>query len=200
MNVTAVLVTRGDVSLEAVRASLPFENVIVYDNSVQPDLAVYGRYQGLLEAPDDVIYVQDDDCLLPPESIAALVAAYEPGMLVANMPERFRQHYPDSCLVGFGAIFDKDLPTKAFIRYFAHEKRDIPTFQVNGNHAPSFYVPATFLRTCDVVFSTLTPRKLLDVPHEDLPWASDANRMWKQSAHYGERQEMLKLARSIRDS
>lgn len=180
-DVSAVIPTRGDTDLTEVLASLPpFFEVIVWDNSKREDLAVYGRYAPIGdEASCSVIYVQDDDCVLAPESFEILLASYEPGTLVANMPERFRVHYTDSCLVGFGAIFDWYLPSEAFDKH--------------GMDDP------TFLRTCDVVFTTLTPFKLVDVPFEDLPWAFAPNRMWKQPQHVGERMAALERARRVRD-
>jgi hypothetical protein len=55
-------------------------------------------------------------------------------------------------------------------------------------------------RTCDIVFTALTPRVLVDVPYEDLPWASAENRMWKQPTHREERGRMLELVRQVRDA
>lgn len=183
-----MLVTRGNVDMVPIIASLPFPQVIVWNNRSRGrgNELVYGRYKPIFdEATADAIYVQDDDCLLPPESIRALLAAHEPGALVANMPERFRQHYPDSALVGFGAVFDWHLPATAFLKW-----RD-------GGHKQ---LDARFKRCCDVVFTTLTERRILvDVAYEDMPYASDSDRMWKQPGHYGERIEVLELARKVRD-
>lgn len=152
-----------------------------------PDLSVYGRYAAIDRVAAPVILTLDDDVLLPPESIAALIAAYQPGHIVANMPERFRPHYPDSCLVGFGAIFDRDLPARAFQRLYEWDDE----YQGYGTEH--------FRRTCDVVFTTLIPRILLDLPYEDREFASAADRMWKQPGHHAERARMLDLARQVRD-
>jgi hypothetical protein len=183
--VSAVLVTRGDVDMTPVVESLPFDDVVVWDNSEQGDACVYGRYAAIYEAKHPVIYVQDDDCVLAPESIETLLAAYEPGKIVANMPERFRPHYPDSCLVGFGALFDRALPEASFKR-----------FRLTSGTG---WLSDGFTRTCDVVFTALTPRVLVDVPYEDREFASAPNRMWKQPGHHGERVRMLDLARQVRD-
>jgi hypothetical protein len=216
MNVSAVIVTRGDVDLSEILDSFPDEwERVVWDNGRgecrrskrfsftatwssselgQPlaDLSVYGRYSALSTpglCDGDVIMVQDDDCVLPRESLEALVAAYQPGQLVANMPERFRPHYPDSALVGFGAIFDRDLPKQAFDRFLF-------------THAKILYDDGVqrFNRTCDVIFTSLTPRILLDLPYRDLPWATDETRMYRQPDHVGERARMLELCRQVRDA
>jgi hypothetical protein len=193
-DVSAVLVTRGDVDMMPIVESLAeFADVNVWDNSVEPDLAVYGRYAALARCSRDVVLVQDDDVLLPRESILALCAAYEPGVLVANMPQRFRDtgFYDDHCLVGFGALFDRELPRSAFHR-FASDPFD-------GYSNWGWYLPGgeRFNRACDIVFSAFTPRKLLDLPYKDRDFASAPNRMWRQPNHVGERTRMLELVRQL---
>lgn len=196
-DVSAVLVTRGDVDMTEIFDSLAtagIEDVVVWNNSLEQNLAVYGRYAGIEQARHDVIYVQDDDCVLYPAAIGELVAAYEPGVLVANMPARFRHgFYAEHCLVGFGAVFDRDLPAKAFDGDWG-DPQILPLAAFAGV-APDF-----FNRGCDVVFSTLTPRKLVDVEHRDLPWASAAGRMWTSPGHQQERERMLALALQVRDA
>jgi hypothetical protein len=59
---------------------------------------------------------------------------------------------------------------------------------------------AKFLRTCDVVFTTLTPRVLVDVPKQDMAYATNSTRMYRQPGHLDERTRMLHLARKVRDS
>jgi hypothetical protein len=164
-----------------------------HGDSVQ-DLSVYGRYAAIAHALDsDLIYVQDDDCILPPESFDMLLAAYQPGHIAANMPERFRPHYPDSCLVGFGAIFDRELPSRAFGSY---DIEAITRWETGDGWQPP---KGTFHRTCDVVFTILTPRILIDAPVEILDYAHGDDRMWKQPTHVSERARMLALARRVRD-
>lgn len=186
MRVAACLVTRGNVPMEEILESIPADwEIVLWDNTKQPDLGVYGRYQAIELTDAELIYVQDDDAVLETADILELAAWLTvPGMLppdtlVANMPERFRPHYPDSCLVGFGAIFERHLPRLAFNRLGA--------------------APANFELTCDVYFTAGTAsRKLLDLPHRDQPWASDPDRMWKQTNHVPIRAEALALARMLR--
>jgi hypothetical protein len=217
VNVSAIIVTRGNVDLKPVLNSLPWEwEIIVWDNSYgyvkrqppggrdwntwtsigrgpnAPDLSVYGRYAAIEYASHDLIYVQDDDVIVS-DPQAIVVAWYEAlehpdnfngeNMVVANMPQEFRHDgYTDSCLVGFGACFHRDLPGKAFERFFA------------GNPARDMLA---FNRCCDVVFTALTPRVLVDVTKENLPYATDASRMYRQPDHVGGRQRMLDLVRSL---
>lgn len=191
--VSAVLVTRGDVDMTEILDSLDaarIEDVVIWNNALETvDLAVYGRYHAIEQARSPVIYVQDDDCVLEPGSLEQLLAAYEPGVCTANVPERFRQHYPDSGLVGFGAVFDRDLPEQAFARF--------GRFDFNGDPG---WVDGMFNRRVDNVFTTLTPMKLVDVAYRDQPWASAAGRMWTSPGHVGERDRMIELARRVRDA
>lgn len=182
MRVAAVIPTRGDQDLTEVIESIPPEwEVVIWDNSKREDLAVYGRYAAIELTDAPVIYTQDDDAVLDPESFDTLREEYQPGVLTANMPERFRHDfYREHCLVGFGAIFDRDLPKQAFDKFFATSR--------HGDDDP------LFLRICDVVFTALTTRHLVDVEHRDLPWASNPERMWKQPDHQSSRSNMLKQA------
>lgn len=219
--VSAVLVTRGDVELAPIVATFEadlFDEVIVWNNApathhaadlvasadaaahvpvIWPnvggvDLRVYGRYASMRAVPGHgIAYVQDDDCLLPRDSLAALLAAYEPGRLVANMPAPFRAHYSDSCLVGFGALFDAHLPAAAFDRF-------VPQVEALDPDETAF--AATFLRCCDVIFTTLTPTTWVDVPYTNMPYATGEDRMYRQPEHVSERADVLRRARQVRDA
>lgn len=182
--VSAVIPTRGDVDLTEIRARLPFDDVVVYDNSVEADVSVFGRYAALERCHHPVVYVQDDDCLIDPDAIAVLLAAYRPGEIMCNMPESRWEDYPDSCLVGWGAVFDRWLPHEAFYRYARR-------FSI---------VDREFMDTCDVVFTTLTPHRKLDLGFAHLPWAETAGRMFKQPEHIPTRTRTLQRAREIRDA
>lgn len=185
---TACLVTRGDVDLQPildVLGQLPCF-IVIWDNSRKDyDWSVLGRYRAARMAPTGLVYVQDDDCVLPPESIRALLAAWEPGALVSNMPAAFRHDfYEHHALVGFGAVFDRDLPDEALTRFTTMTGAAIS--------------PEMLARTSDIVVTGLSRRILLDVPYENLPWATGDDRMYRQPNHVGERKRMLELVRSIR--
>lgn len=228
MNVSAIIVTRGDCDLQPILESLPEDwDRVVWDNSrgvyvngmklvTAParDLTVYGRYAAIGYASHDLIYVQDDDCIVSDpqaiveewerQAVAGCGSASQgsvgsgkarfggpwlgqaghgevwwPG-LVANQPSEFRHaFYEHHCLVGFGGVFHRDAPARAFRRFYIDD----------------FLLTPHFLRTCDIVFTGLTPRVLVDVPVESLPYAHDDNRMWRQPTHQGERAAMLELVR-----
>lgn len=178
----AVVVTRGDVDLNPVLRTLDgFGEILVYDNSVEADLMVLGRYAAIdrcsLPGP---VYVQDDDAEV--NDIDALLSHYEPGLIVSNMPRSRWDDYPDSCLVGWGAVFDQDLPRRAFARW-----------TIAGHKM----VDHRFYRDCDVVFTALTPHVKLDLGFSHLPWAEADYRMFRQPEH-STRAQTLAEARAIR--
>lgn len=122
-DVTAVLVTRGDqpAMVERIMDSLVFDDVVVWDNSVREDRKTAGRYFALLEASFGVVYFQDDDVLVPPETQRALVDAYMPGVVVANYGHGDNADgYDDLPLVCGGAVLDADLPWLGLDRYLEH--------------------------------------------------------------------------------
>lgn len=88
-------------------------------------------------------------------------------------------------MVGFGAAFQRDLPELAFKKFFAaHPEMD--------RRDP------LFLRESCRIFTTLTPRVLVDVPKTDAPYASNPNRLWKQPDHIEMRDRALAMARAAR--
>lgn len=167
------------------------------------NLAVYGRYAAIKYARNELIYVQDDDVIVS-DSQAIVDAwhkeqAYMSGwtfeeepqesprdLVVCNMPPEFRHDfYADHALVGFGAVFHRDSPARAFSKWNAYYR-----IQIDGTPA--------FNRACDVIFTALTPRALVDVPKTNMAYASALNRMWRQSSHVGERTRILGQAKEVR--
>ena len=224
VNVSAIIVTRGDVDMKPILASLPEEwDVIVWDNGAGsvskrtpwnglarivtgkgelPDLSVYGRYAAIEHATGDLIYVQDDDCIVSDpraivdqwyESEALIQMEHSPEpwrFVVCNMPQEFRHSfYEEHALVGFGAAFHRDVPNRAWWRFRGgfDETAAWVDFDMDLFH-----------RTCDVIVTGLTPRVLVDVPKDNLPYADDETRMWRQPTHQAERAHMLDLVRSAR--
>ena len=230
MNVSVCIATRGDIDMGPIVDSLPKEwEIIVWDNSgslvhntrshvrwisAVPDVGAYGRFAAIKHATHDLILTQDDDVIVSDPQVIVhewianckwrasldgngqqrrlvggdyLSERMDGDHLVANMPAVFRPHYPDSAMVGFGACFHRDAPERAFAKFFAHHttmKRNDPLF----------------LRESCRIFTTLTPRVLVDVAKTDLPYASDPNRLWKQPGHILSRDTALRLAREVRDA
>lgn len=162
--VTAVLVTRGDVDLSEILATLPYGEVVVHDNSALPvDSGAYGRYLTAERATREVCYFQDDDVIFSAHD--ALLAAYEPGKLVANMPspwyERTGYDVLGQAMVGAGSLVDRDLPRLAIDRYLERWPQD-----------------DLFRAYVDEVVGMLTPHTRHDFGYEVLPVASAPGRTW----------------------
>lgn len=221
MNVSAIIVTRGDVDLSQIIDSLEdalVDEVLIWNNGdrqlqwltprYEPvaDLAVYGRYAAIEYAKNDFIYVQDDDCLHHPEGIEEIIRSHMPegkqvihdgpeSYVTCNMPANFRHaFYQEHSLVGFGACFHRNAPARAFSRFMDAQGRTRRATSVNIS---AWEMDDHFLRTCDIVFTALTPRVLVDVDYQDMPWASADNRMWKQPTHREERGHMLDLCKEV---
>lgn len=186
-DVSAVIVTRGDVDLRPVLELLPFEDVVIWDNSKRRDVSVYGRYLGTLEAKNEIIYVQDDDALFA--DFPGLLAEYEEGKIVCNMPVDHRRG-EEQALVGWGSLFSRCLAWDAFKRWPYHDyiSPDYPDAE------------ALFHRTCDIVFTVLTPFKRVDLGKFDLPHAHHPHKMHLQPGYHEERELVLQKALELRDA
>lgn len=188
MNVSACLVTRGDVDLspiidEIVEADIT--DIVVYDNSIERDVAVFGRYAAMKKAIYNLIYVQDDDVLVPAAEISRLVEAHEGGVTML-WPEAYiaSETYRDSGMVGFGAVFEEEVAWEAFRAFLSAFPDEEWGF---------------FCRRCDNVFTGLTrPLKRLytkDVKY--LPWWDAENRMFRQPEHAVERDLAIEKSRRV---
>jgi hypothetical protein len=180
-HVSAVLVTRGDVDLEPILASLPFADLVVWDNSQRErDLGAFGRYAAIAEAKHEVIYTQDDDLIVQRHD--ELLAAWEEGMVVANMPA-WKTDYLDTVLIGYGSLFNRSAPQAAFERYARFYEIDDEDFYRIG---------------ADFVFPLLTPFKRGDFGIAELPYAHAADRTYRHPDYRQKKQMYLRQARRVR--
>ena len=163
--ISAVIVTRGDVDLAPILDTLPYDDVVVWDDRKRGSKGCYGRYLAMVEAKHDIVYFQDDDLIFTAHD--ELLAHYEPGRITANMPspwyERTGYDVIGCHLVGAGSLVDKDLPQKAFHTYLEHWPED-----------------ALFYDYCDQIHGILTPGLRLDLGYEVLPYASGPDRIYTQ--------------------
>jgi hypothetical protein len=181
-DVSAVLVTRGNVDLTPILESLPFDDVVVWDNSRRgSDLAAYGRYAAIEEARHEIVYTQDDDCLVRRHDL--LLRAWEDGRLVANMPA-VRIDYLDTVLVGWGSLFERAAPRRAFELYGRYYPTDDEDFYRVG---------------ADFVFPMLTSSKRVDLGVEELHYARGAGRTYTEGGYLEKKRMYLEQARRVRD-
>lgn len=177
MRCTAVLVTKGNVPLDEIKESIWIEDWLIFtwDNSKHLDFSVFGRFlqASQVEFPrdqtDTLVYFQDDDCVTSP---AEIVAQWEPGKIVCNMPVALghRANYENHLdkLMGFGSVCERSLIKETFERYWKH-----------------FPIDAVCLREADRIFTGLNSEriKLVDVPVRHLEWATAPDRLYRQPDH-----------------
>jgi hypothetical protein len=180
-DISAVLITRGDVDLAPILATLPYDDVVIWDARERPnDAACYSRYMAADEARHDVIYFQDDDLLSTAHN--DLIAAYQPGMLVGNMPSPWyeREHYDrDGCvLTGAGSLIARGLWRPAFAAYLEHYPLD-----------------NLFTTYCDQISGILTPAVRVDLGYQILPQATYAGRINTTTGQVARKR--LAMARAI---
>lgn len=165
-NVSAVLVTKGDVDLTQIIDSITgvgIDDIIVWNNAERDqDLSCFGRYAGIEEARNEIIYHQDDDLVAP---VAAILDAYRPvedrwAIVANNRPD---EEWP---LTAMGVLFHRDL-ANCFDGY-----------------ADLYGFDADFCRVSDVIFAYQHPYRRIWVGYQDLPWQIWPDRMHLQADHY----------------
>jgi hypothetical protein len=179
---------------------------VVDDDAIVSDpLAIVDAYLAELECNGP------RDCVGTERGCRHCFPSKEDTLVVCNMPPEFRHDfYEDHALVGFGAAFHRDAPRRAFER-FATVAWDIPAPAIEDEEIHYVWEYGDrvnshpndggwFHRTCDVVFTGLSERVLIHVPHENLPHATDDNRMYRQGGHVEERARMREFVREIREA
>lgn len=183
--VTAVIVTRGDVDLGPIYDSLIFDQFVVWDNSIRPDWKCAGRYAACLEVPTDHVYWQDDDTIVPQETQEALLEEYAHEDCLANWGHGENPDgYDDLPLVCGGAIADWRAAWDCIVRYAAHHPLDTP-----------------FMYEADFVVGAL----YRDWRHVHLPFAVrdvayNGNRLADEVWQRETKKTITDRARAIRDS
>ena len=155
MNISCVLITREKQYPKLVldRLNIGFFDEIIIETECP---SVYRRYELVKErAKNDVIYVQDDDCLV---NYKKLFDSYD-GRITNTITEPFQRFYEplDCTLVGWGCFFPKNM-VNVFDKYIAK-------FGANDPH---------LLREADRIFTYLNrPFNTVIMRHEDLAQGED---------------------------
>lgn len=222
MNVTACLVTRGDVPMQPILDSLPPEwEIILWDNEswingespechrilphhrdeidetwLVKDLAVYGRYAAIKYASHDFIYTQDDDCIV--SDPWAVVDALESIPTVYRTAHR---HDLVACNMPY-SFRDGPEEDRVMVGFGAAFHRDLPrrafgTFLGEEPQMARSDNRDVFYRQCDLVFTTLTPTLLTHVPLQLLDYSFAENRMWREAGRQLERRQILERLKEI---
>lgn len=185
-DVSAVIVTRGNVDLAPILASLPYPDVVVWNNEVMTgqigiDVKVFGRYMAIPLTKNPVIYWQDDDIVFTAHD--ELLAAYEPGQVICNMDQSWIDGagYGDFLgMVGAGSLCDAGLPAQVFARYLAEHPSD-----------------DDLLVECDFAFGVLAPFKRVDLGYLPRSFTDDPDRLYQQPGQQERKWEMIRRARRM---
>jgi hypothetical protein len=185
-HVTACLVTRGDQpeQMERILETLPYGELIVWDNSKLGDLKTAGRYAAMLEATNDVVYFQDDDTLFTRH--ASLMQSYKAGHIIATYGHgRDDGGYGDLPLVCGGALADREAVWNGMRRY---------------RQEPLWEWPADDLYYADFAIGVLTPFMHVGDPFEiNMAIAQHPSRLCNQPWAAAAKARVTGRARAIRD-
>ena len=157
--ISVCLVSRGPIDEQILKTLEGFGEVIVG----RGDNGVCGRYEAVRQAKHDIIYTQDDDCVVDTYS---LLAGWD-GNFVSNMKaNRAAEYAGNVTLIGWGAIFRKEL-TGVLDKYTARWGTD-----------------DLFRCECDRIFTGLNTHRNVFVDVENLPNAGAADRLSSDPKHW----------------
>ncbi len=170
-NVTAVLITRDkeypkEINLEG------FGEVIIKTESPH----VFQRYLEAENAKNDIIYFQDDDCIV---DYKTLYRQYN-GFITSGITEHHLNAYRGSgvTLVGWGCFFPKSMLTNI------------------GKYIERYGADAHLLRESDRIFTYLNqPHNNIVMPHTD--FRPQTGRMWQESDHWTSMAGAIEKCRAI---
>ncbi len=111
--ITAVLIKYKrikelDEIIEYIKQFPEINEIIIRDNTID-NIFTYGRYVEAKKAQNNIIYTQDDDCIV--EHIPELIKNFDGTHLVNTLREghsKEKQYQGAETLVGWGAIFKKE--------------------------------------------------------------------------------------------
>lgn len=190
MKVTAVLITyKRQYNIPRIVEHLlsrPYiDEIIIHDNSKDENTQCYARYEAAYQAKNDIIYVQDDDCIVQGiDDVYAEFLAHQDRVvcgLTTEAVDEYREK--DFCLVGWGTFFRKARLT-ALHKYL--------------DHYPDDYL---FQREADRIFTALQkePHRVVDAETVHLTGHNDASAMSSTEEHNRTRDEALKRCREIQN-
>ena len=143
MKVTAVLITwkRQQNIPKIVENILQYQfidEILIRDNSKGDNLKTWARYELAKQAKNDIIYTQDDDCVIP---IDKIFNKFDGNVITyGGTPESVNNSYHKRlCLMGWGSFFKKEW-LNVFDKYESKYGRDY-----------------LFYREADRIFTTLQP-------------------------------------------
>lgn len=182
MRVTACLITRGDVDMEPILDTLPYDEVLIWNGQERDEQpGTFGRYELMREATHDVIYTQDDDCIFREHD--TLRRLWSEGIVAVYGHGENPDGLEDVALVHGGALIDRDACLRSFDRYLEHWPKD------DG-----------FYREADMISGTITPSRQYHLGYTiRMKIAQHPSRMCNQPWQRDLKHKITNQARMVRD-
>lgn len=191
-DVTACLVTRGNVPMGPVIDPMPRQLAkVVWNNSVDRNLRIWGRYEAAALAETPYVLFQDDDVVFEDYDLLLDEFNKTPELMVAVDGHGGNYGgYEDLAWNGTGAIVSKDLVFQTWMHWFdAHPGSP---YDVDPDEDGSL------LYECDAVFGILCPHRQVQLPWKRL-YADDLTRMCHQPWQELQKARYVAMARTLRD-
>lgn len=162
------------------------DEILVWKNTSVSNKINYGRYLGALKAKNDIIYTQDDDCIV--ENIEEIYTTFDGKHLSNGIKPGAMRHYgsqkgsePYSTVMGWGSFFKKEW------------------FSVLNKYIERYGEDYLFYREADRIFSVLLCRRHNTIPVRirDFPSATSPAALYHQSEHIACMNEAIRKAKEI---
>lgn len=161
--------------------TIPYiDEIIVWDNTKE-NYINYGRYLGALEARNDIIYTQDDDCIV--RNLPDLFSKWDGTRIVNLMKPSHIPLYTNHTMFGWGALFDRRWADCLKLYTDVHGEDEV------------------FYRETDRIFSILAPVpfKTYEGAIEDFPSANDHYALYRQPNHESSKFLAIERAEALKD-
>ncbi len=167
---TAVLITREKEYPKIILDRLTDFDEIIIETECP---CIYRRYELAQKAKNDIIYFQDDDCLVNYQELFT----YYNGRITNEMTEHHLKYYEPlgATLIGWGAYFPKSM------------------LNVLDKYIEKYGIDIHLMREADRIFTYLNkPFNSVTIHHEDLPQTK--GKMSFEDNHYISAHEAIKKA------
>lgn len=162
------------------------DEILVWKNTPINNEINYGRYLGALKAKNNIIYTQDDDCIV--ENIEEIYTTFDGKHLSNGIKPKAMGHYgsqkgsePYSTVMGWGSFFKKEWSS------------------VLNKYIEKYGEDYLFYRETDRIFSVLLCRRHNTIPARirDFPSAANSTALYHQPNHIAFGNEAIAKAKEV---
>ena len=150
------------------------DEILVRDNSDE-NLLSYGKYLLIPKAKNEIIYYQDDDCIV--NNLNELLQSFDGHTMLNNIKASHMDMYSGKdSMMGWGSVFKKSWVSRL------------------GDYIMKYGVDKYMLREADRIFTCLIPHKNILADITDFPSANAEYALYKQPEHQGFKHEAIRRA------